>query len=191
MKLKKKNYKYAGFTLVELLVSISIIGLISGLFFANYRSTARQNVLTGAVQQLSGTLRLVQSYASGARKNNGFVPRGGWGVYFSALSNSYNIFTDDNADNKYTTSPAELYQKVDLPANILISGIEVTKWNAMPVVGTSTVSVVFLPPDPKTYITTNLSTDNTENILKITLKDNINKTTKTVLINFFGLIDVQ
>ncbi|KKR21084.1 MAG: hypothetical protein UT48_C0014G0018 [Parcubacteria group bacterium GW2011_GWE2_39_37] len=188
--MKKIIKNKSGFTIVELLISISIIGMVSVLFYNNYRATSRQNVLAAASHQLAGDFRAVQGYASGAKKNNGSVPKGGWGIYLATTSANYIIFTDDDESKDYNVV-SELYRSVDLPVNVHVDKIEVTKWDGTPVVGSSTVSTVFLPPDPKTYITTDYRSDSTDNVLRLWLKDSINQTTRTILVNYFGLIDVQ
>lgn len=55
--------RQAGFTLVELLVSIVIIGLLSGLSLPVYASFVRRNDLDLTAQSLVMTLRRAETYA--------------------------------------------------------------------------------------------------------------------------------
>ena len=86
-----------GMTLIELLTSIAVIALISGIFLANYHSNIKRTDLTMTSQTAVADIRLAQGNALGLLKYQGQVPAGGWGAYFSTVASStYVIFADNN-----------------------------------------------------------------------------------------------
>ncbi len=178
MKINKIN-KY-GFTLVELLVSLSIIILITTIFLANYKSTNKRSGLVLATQKLASDIRLIQTYSLGAKENNGIVPPGGWGIVFDkTLDNNTSIiiFADDSSlDFTRALDGSEDVETVDFPEGIYIELLDTS-------ISVSKADLVFLPPKPTTYINAN-STET----LNIQLSDGVSTT--TIQVNQFGLIDV-
>lgn len=176
------------FSLIELIVSLSVITLLTGLFLANYHSANRRTDLTMTAQTLVTDIRYAQANALGLIKYDGEVPAGGWGVYFANGSSDNNaryvIFADEDDSSSYQEgegSEALGGRLVDLPPNIVIDAI---------LVGGSQdnrASVTFLPPDPLTRIQGNGATST---FLEIRLREKLNDTTKTVRINFLGLVEV-
>ena len=57
-----------GFTLIEVLISLTIIGLLFGFGFANFRDYSRRQQLLSVARNLKGQIRLVQSKASAGEK---------------------------------------------------------------------------------------------------------------------------
>ncbi len=57
-----------GYTLIEILVGLTIIGLLFGVGSVNFRDFSRREALKGAVKQIQGDLRLTQSLASSGEK---------------------------------------------------------------------------------------------------------------------------
>lgn len=168
----KKN---SGFSLVELLVSITIIAMLSGIFLANYKGAGQRSELSLAAHKLASDLRLAQNRSLGSFKRNGVIPNGGWGIYIDKTSspNNYVFFADDNYPDSpnYIFDQSEAAETIKLPEKITLSHPG------------DNVSIVFEPPVPKTYINGQNSGD-----ISIVLTDG--NTTKTVLVNFFGLVDV-
>lgn len=82
-----KNYH--GYTLVEILVSISIIGILFGVTFVSFRDFSRRQALTGVVKQIQGDIRLAQQMAlSGEKpKELGCLTNNLEGVYFGMTCN--------------------------------------------------------------------------------------------------------
>jgi len=191
MKLLKRQFdKFYGLTLVEMIVSISMIVIIAALFIANYQSINKRSDLIMTAQNLVADLHYAQNNTLGLSKYNGVVPSGGWGVHFdTASSSNYVIFADLNGPGEigymsyddgegYINYGARL---IELPPNIYISSITIGA-------GTTTMSnVTFLPPDPKTNIYDGSATST---LLKIELTENKNNSTKTIQVNFLGLIEV-
>ena len=176
----KKN----GFTLIELIVSVSIIALVTGIFLANYSSANRRTDLTMTAQKMVADIRLAQNYALGlARYGNSNVPAGGWGIHIDLLnygSNKYVVFADDNANYVYDADEANAAfgaQVTSLPNNIIISSLNV---------GTK-ADITFLPPDPITTITGSVTTHQQVDIV---LKDVKTNSIKTIRVNYLGLAEV-
>jgi len=174
-----KKHKQAGFTIIEMMVVVSIIGLLSSITILNYNSVGRKSVVAMAAQNLASDVRKAQSYAL-----NGKIVgsnKGSWGIYFNQdvdNRNSYRLFTDFN--NDYKRDPNEDFQIIKLPKNVVIDFISTSY---------SQSSVVYIPPDPKINITINDTIQ--ANVITIVLKDVDNIASSTVIINDFGLVDVQ
>lgn len=183
--------KKSGFTIIELIVSITIISLVTGIFLANYSSANRRTDLTMTAQKLVSDIRLAQSYALGLARYGSsgatHVPIGGWGIHFNLTNlgrDRYVIFADDNADTYYSSGEAaETYggQTVYLPKNISIESMQMASTTV------DKINVTFLPPDPITNINNGTATSTNAVIV---LKDLKNNTIKTVRINFLGLVEV-
>ena len=60
-----------GFTLIEVLISLTVVGLLFGFGFANFRDYSRRQQLVSAARTITGELRLVQSKASAGEKPAG------------------------------------------------------------------------------------------------------------------------
>lgn len=172
-----KNKK--GFTLIEMLVSVSIIALMAGLYLANYRDTSKNSSLALAAQKLAGDIRLAQNYSLGLKERDGVLPESGWGVNFVKGDNYYTIFSDLN-EGSYMMEVGEEFNRVNLPRGVTIDSISIGDSVDLE----NELDVVFLPPDPSVYIN---RINNTKAILSI--KDKRGET-KSILVNFFGLIEV-
>ena len=176
MKKILKNNK--GFTLVELVISISIIGLISGLFLANYHGAKNNSELIMAARKLSSNIRAAQNYTLGLKEFEGDLPFGGWGLHFDSADNdNYILFADMEGGIDFSYDPGEEHQTIKLPRNIRISAIEL---GGLP---ETELDLVFEPPHSKVYAN---GANNVNS--KITLTDG--EKTVDILVNFFGLIDI-
>lgn len=174
----------AGFTLIELMVSISIIAIMSGLFLTNYRSTSRTSGLKMTAQKLASDLRLAQNYSLGSKEYKGEMPVGGWGVHFNRVSspNSYIIFADSNGNMHYDNGESDIDQgglTISMPTGISIK--EISAGSSIDL-----VDITFLPPDPTTNIWDGV---NTHNLVDIALSEENSSSVKTVEVNFFGLVE--
>lgn len=197
--------KKPGFTLIELVVSISIIALVTGIFLANYSSANRRSDLTMTAQKMVTDIRLAQNYGLGLSRyglsGSTNVPAGGWGVHFDLTNygnTKYLIFADDDGDSTFDAGEDNVSygaQVTSLPANIIIDSLTVGT-----VVGTSVgfstqtkSDITFLPPDPITTINSpnNYSEDPATNKqVDIILKDLKTNNIKTVRVNYLGLAEV-
>lgn len=181
------NSNKQGYTLLELIVSMSIITLLTGLFLANYHSSNQRTDLTMTAQTLVADFRYAQANALGLVKYDSETPAGGWGVFLSSDPSNYKqylIFADETDDGLYNDDEALVSlggRAISLPKNIhveslIVDGVEKSK-----------AVVTFLPPDPLTRIH---AYNATGTVLEIKLKETVNNTTKTVRVNFLGLVEV-
>jgi prepilin-type N-terminal cleavage/methylation domain-containing protein len=179
----------SGFTLIELIVSVTIISLVTGIFLANYKSTNRRTDLTMTAQKMVADIRTAQNYALGLARYGASgstnVPLGGWGLHIDLTApngnKQYMIFADDDGDKAYsgpeesvTENGAEI---ISLPPNIVIDSLSVG----------NKMDVTFLPPDPITTISGLLQGYPQADIV---LRDTNDNSIKTIRINFLGLAEV-
>jgi type II secretory pathway pseudopilin PulG len=208
MKFIKQSKKYFpnknAFTLTEMLTSIFIIVMITGIFMANYKDNNKRTDLIMTAQKMVADIRAAQNNSLGLVKYGDTFPAGGWAINFDKSTDEsrsrYVVFADLDApasDEPGREAPAaagfgyfdsgeglvNLGAKiVDLPRNIIIDSIQ-TDNNS----NRNWVNVNFIPPDPTTYIF-----DGTKQVnwVKITLKDIQSEQSKIIFINFLGLAEV-
>ncbi|MDD2680585.1 MAG: prepilin-type N-terminal cleavage/methylation domain-containing protein [Patescibacteria group bacterium] len=184
----KRNRCNLGFSLIELIVSISIITLLTTIFLANYHTINRRTDLTMTAQVLVTDIRTAQSNALGLIQYDGEIPAGGWGVFLSRYddeNDKYIIFADVDGTQDYSGDESATQfgaKTVNLPPKITIDSLRTQNNQEV-----EKVNIIFLPPDPLTYIITEFGTTTAINIR---LKESLNNTTKTVRINFLGLVEV-
>jgi prepilin-type N-terminal cleavage/methylation domain-containing protein len=176
-----------GFSLVELVISVAIISLLTTIFLANYHSINERTDLAMTAQTLVSDIRFAQANALGLIKYGDDIHEGGWGVFMSSNPDErrYMMFADIDSSKDASSDESEQIfgaKTVNLPEKISIDSIYLD--SGAPV---SDVNIIFSPPDPLTYIVTNFGETQAINIR---LKEAINNTTKTVRINFLGLVEV-
>ena len=187
-----------GYTIIELLVSISIIAVISGVFLMNYKAADRQFLLNQAVQQVASDLRQAQNYALGQKEFNGTPPEGGWGIYFRRVNPNdeyYILFADTATGSEaHLYDSGELYgngnkKEIFLPKDIVINN---NFFDSTPP-GKVNATVTFIAPDASVWLcddVTNCTTNN-YNELEIELEDTKTGNTKRIKMNKYGLIDIN
>lgn len=188
-KIESKNNQ-AGFSLIELIVSLSVITLVTVLFMANYKTANKRTDLTMTAQQIVADIHLAQNNALGLVKYNGAVPAGGWGLSFNTASGFYTMFADLNGPGTlgYMDYDPASEGNINYGARLttLSSGVTISSLK----LGSSYVSgvnVTFLPPDPQTNLS---SAGATSTALEIQLRETGGTNIKTVRVNFLGLAEV-
>jgi prepilin-type N-terminal cleavage/methylation domain-containing protein len=66
LKFKIKNFR--GYTLIEILVALTVIGLLFSVGYANFRSFSQRQVVMDAAKNLQGDLRFTQQIALSGQK---------------------------------------------------------------------------------------------------------------------------
>lgn len=115
---KKSSKIPLGYTLIELLVTLTIVGLLFGFGFVNFRDFSRRQELQGAVKEVQVDLRLAQSNAITGQKPVGCS---------AALTlDSYSFYITSTNPASYQllancgTTPIDV-KDVSLPADISFS----------------------------------------------------------------------
>ncbi len=187
--------KKKAFTLIEMVISISIIVIITAVFVVDYHSTNKRTDLIMAAQNLVADLHLAQNNSLGLVKYNNSVPAGGWGIHFDASSTSYTLFADLDAPpvgTGYLQYDPNTEGNVDYGARttILPDNIKILELKTNGADLNQSVNVTFLPPDPITNIY-RVNSGATSTSLEIKLQETQNNSTKTVRVNFLGLVEVE
>ncbi len=177
---KNRLNHHSGFTLVELLVVMFIVGLLASLVLANYRSGQKKYALEQATQKLVSDIRKAQNMAISGVEIPGQCsvadPCSGYGVSIRKSSNNfYRIFGDKVDNSRYQPADA-LIEIINLPPDI-----EIKATSPIP----SKTDIIFEPPAPTTFINGNTGVG----ILgTITLEIVDTSLTKTVTVTTAGLI---
>lgn len=98
-----KIEKEAGFTLVELLTVVAIIGIMSGIIAINMMAEVKKSVVKEATTQLYSDLKKCRV---DAMTNGGNAATRGFGLSFNNAT-SYTLFRFDDANNNYTLDSGE------------------------------------------------------------------------------------
>ncbi len=183
---KKYNKKFLlGFTLVEILIVMSIILILLVVIFSGYSAGRKGLALQRSAHKLAQDLRRAQEMAMSAAEFREKVPGGGYGIYFTPDNNErYYLYADTSpipyGDQEYTpgedAGPIEI---IILEKDIYISDIP-----------QNSLSINFSPPDPTTTITG--TGDGTEATITLCIKgSNCLGQTKKVKVNKSGLIYIE
>lgn len=115
--------RQAGFTLVELLLSVVIISMITGMSLPVYESFVRRNDLDLTGQNLATTLRRAETYARAVDYDNA------WSVEIQ--SSTITLFQGTSFASRNTAFD----ETVSIPGSVTLSGlteVQFAKFSAVP-----------------------------------------------------------
>ncbi len=200
-----KNNK--AFTLVDLLVSISIIAILSTIMLADFHKYGQDSKLEMVAQEMASNFRIMQNNALGLKEYDGERMSGGWGIFAcggnsTGWGDKYVLFANKNQSNpdnecedgRYDET-TEKFKEVNLPEGIVFDNSFLFS-NAPTSVSRRCFHVLFIPPLPQTCISgfqsdsMNASIDEQESV-SIIIKDEKTNKTKNIIVNKHGLIDVE
>lgn len=119
MKWKMVNCKWtiqSGYTLIEILVALTIVGILFGFGYVNFRDFSRRQALAGVVKQIQGDLRLAQQMALSGQKPSDLSCGTLDGIRFGITPPSvYRLRAQCNGAAGF------IYKEVTLPGGITIT----------------------------------------------------------------------
>ena len=126
LKFRTRLRSVGGFSIVELIVSVSVIAIISTLLIANFRVGKDRDELRGAANVLAAVLQQAQAYALAGRTasdsaHGTLVPPGGYGVYISVPANQIMFFGDDG-DHLFDSTKDYAIEAIPLSSRVSIDG---------------------------------------------------------------------
>lgn len=83
-------------TLIELLISLAVFGILAGMFAWNFDRFRQNDNVQRDAEQLMADLRQAQNMAMTGQRVEGFVPIGGYGLHMNldASETTYQLFAD-------------------------------------------------------------------------------------------------
>lgn len=141
----RSQTKSAGFTLIEVLVSTFIIGVLSTVILLNYRAGQERASLTRAAAAFETDIRRAQNLAVASADFDGSVPCG-YGIHYID-SRTYSIYVGKLGGAVDCRSSNHNYQA---GTDLIYRNIAIIEWAV--VFKNSFSDIFFEPPDPTTYI---------------------------------------
>jgi len=135
-----------GFTLIELMVVISLFGIAASLVTASYLSFEKNQRVRSAASQLKGDLRLVQNNAYSGNKGSGAecsssFSLGGWYLNTARGATSYTIGGDCITSTATYSEVRFLEKTINLPRDTMIRFISYSGNNDV----TQPVAILYRP----------------------------------------------
>lgn len=130
-----------GFTLIEMLVVISIVATISSILVVNWRKNEERYKLQRAAQEIVQNMRRTQTMAlAGKEYGTGLIPNKSYGVHFEPNQpRSYFIFADENGNETYQPSD-DIVVGLEIP---VADGVEIYSLSSLP----QDLDITFSLPD--------------------------------------------
>lgn len=138
-----------GFSLVELVVSISVIMFISTIIFINFPKFKQVTAVDNAARELALAFRDAQSRAVAVSINAG-GPRNNYGVYTTRVGANKQviIFSDIAPENKRYDAGVDIVIKTIT----LFGGARVESYADAAVGNPNVLNVIYYRPDPTTEV---------------------------------------
>jgi len=192
-----------GFTIIEMLISMGIFAVITGLVMANFRVGSQGDELRSSSQLVASAIRRMQTaalagqtthFCRDAEGHDGQVcptgsdsecaggacvndtPRGGYGIHFEAFEpndRAMVAFADTNGDGLYQAG--EEIRRDNVSPNIYVSVISVA-----PALPGPALDIVFVPPRPSVKFNNGATADL---VATIVLRHRSTMLTKEVTVN--------
>lgn len=179
----RKNPWQKGFTLVEVLTTLFIIAILSGIIFANYRQSNRLYNLLRAANKLAQDIRVVQQMALTTKQCCGGIIPYGYGVRLNTGGTNYLLYADIDGSEDYNDGDAAI-ETVNFESGTTINSMQIII-DGNPAQNVNSITINFKPPDPTTKI--NGDSLIVQGMITLLLQGR----TKSIKVNKAGLIWVE
>lgn len=189
-----KKVRTQGFSIVELIVTISILVIINAVIFANYPKFRQSISLRRTSQEVASTIYQAQTYALSVKEFQGQFP--GYGVRFDkTLPDSFVLFADlpevDGKGNKKYDGDSEKVEEFKIQTSDRISELcGTTTGNLSDCAPLTTADIIFERPKAMAILTDGSGPSKLFANIKITIKS-LQEQTKTINIWLSGQISVK
>ncbi len=125
-----------GFSLIEMLVVIAMIGILSVLVFADFRGQGQNTLFKYTSEDVLGAAIQVREFSKSGKilSTINQVPLGGYGIFFDIGSGVISQFADTNNNDIFDEkSKNEFIAKVSYNSNFMISEFYLGKNTLVPV----------------------------------------------------------
>jgi|GEM_PF-1674637 len=107
-----------GFTLLELLLSLAITGILIGATVSNFHSGGKNESVRLAARLGEAALRQAQTMTLTGALNDGTFPSGGYGVRFDVSTPAIlALFADNNNNHAFDAGEEVMVERKTLPPN--------------------------------------------------------------------------
>lgn len=145
---KKKN---SGFTLVELMVTITVMLIITSISIFNYSEFNSATVTNTLAYDIALAIRQAQSYGVAVRAEDQDEDfDAAYGVHFGNNESTFSLFTDPNIGNGLDYDASNVLQDYTLQAGSKIKSVCVVESTQCK--DYSTIDIFFKRPDPESRI---------------------------------------
>lgn len=186
---RKSTQNISAFTLVELIVTLSLIIVVISLTTINYNASYSDSNLNNAQNSLYQNIKLAQSYALSYRAYDQALPVY-WGIYLSAPSTPARLFADLNGNGFYDGGEGDLLsggREIPWPDDIVINSIKGSNSGEV-----SDLYIMFALPSGDLYAYNSTSSDpNSVEDWMVELGDSRFPMGKVLKLSYPGLIDSQ
>lgn len=162
----------AGFTLIELMVTVVIMTVLMSFMLANYNTGGAAYRVENATQEVASLVRKAEAFSNASKKFSNQLP-GGYGVSFGAFLNPV-LYADLNS-NRRLDAATETVETLKLPQGIVVKST----------VPSSPVDLFFEPPKRDVFIN---GVTSSNGAVAIEVNDPANKVSRILNISTHGEI---
>jgi len=130
-----------GFTLIELMIVVSIIAIVVTVSLAGYSGSEKKTNLDSGIRILEANLNVARNNFLNGLRYAGAPSAGGWGIHFDVATSTYTLFADTNNNGVYDAGEAVINsggQNFDIGQGLKFSRIDLGNTLDIDFYGTST-----------------------------------------------------
>ncbi|QSH39325.1 prepilin-type N-terminal cleavage/methylation domain-containing protein [Candidatus Kaiserbacteria bacterium] len=193
---KKKQNTFlaqAGFTVIELIVVVGILGVISSITLTSYSKFGGQILLRNLAYDVALSIRQAQVYGISARSFLGAQFASGHGVYFDFAegSNKFFLYTDTDGNNFYTSAGTEWVETFSIGRGHSIDRLCVPSGPSSENCAITSMDILFKRPEPDAIIRASVGGSFTQYDRARIVLDSPQGNKLSVLIESTGQISIQ